>query len=286
MIDYLNRELSWIDFNARVLAEACSSTVPLLERLKFIGIVSSNFDEFFMVRVAGLQEIYKSGHPSGDSNESGGLPAETLLGAIVQKTRVLFDIQEAVLNAEILPQLKAQGLIYRKPEECSEAQQRFLEEYFYRHLYPIIEPQLSDDEQSLADSVANVQLHVGFLLSDDAGKQDRLAIVPVPEVPRFVFLSPDGGLEPAKGKTDLSEDDAAVSKSENERLIDERKKSSKKVEFVLIDELIRYFGGAFFSGCRITGTGIFKINRSASMTVLSKRWKKFLSGAAIRLWLG
>lgn len=267
MIDYLNRELSWIDFNARVLAEACSSTVPLLERLKFIGIVSSNFDEFFMVRVAGLQEIYKSGHPSGDSNESGGLPAETLLGAIVQKTRVLFDIQEAVLNAEILPQLKAQGLIYRKPEECSEAQQRFLEEYFYRHLYPIIEPQLSDDEQSLADSVANVQLHVGFLLSDDAGKQDRLAIVPVPEVPRFVFLSPDGGLEPAKGKTDLSEDDAAVSKSENERLIDERKKSSKKVEFVLIDELIRYFGGAFFSGCRITGTGIFKINRSASMTV-------------------
>ena len=267
MIDYLNRELSWIDFNARVLAEACSSTVPLLERLKFIGIVSSNFDEFFMVRVAGLQEIYKSGHPSGDSNEFGGLPAETLLGAIVQKTRVLFDIQEAVLNTEILPQLKAQGLIYRKPEECSEAQQRFLEEYFYRHLYPIIEPQLSDDEQSLADSVANVQLHVGFLLSDDAGKQDRLAIVPVPEVPRFVFLSPDGGLEPAKGKTDLSEDDAAVSKSENERLIDERKKSSKKVEFVLIDELIRYFGGAFFSGCRITGTGIFKINRSASMTV-------------------
>ena len=265
MMDYLNRELSWIDFNERVLAEACSATVPLLERLKFIGIVSSNFDEFFMVRVAGLQEIYKSGHPAAD--ESGGLSLETLLKGIVQKTRRLFDIQEAVLNTEILPQLKAQGLIYRKPEECSEAQQRFLEEYFYRHLYSVIEPQLSDDEQSLADSVANVRLHIGFLLSDDAGKQDRLAIVPVPEVPRFVFLSPEGGLEPAKGKTDLSEDDAAVSKSENKRLIDGRKKSSKKVEFVLIDELIRYFGAAFFSGCRITGTGIFKINRSASMTV-------------------
>ena len=217
-----------------------------------------------MVRVAGLQELYKSGHPPADADD---WPVETLLEAIVQKTRILFDIQEAVLNTEILPQLKTQGLIYRKPEECSKVQQRFLEDYFYRHLYPIIEPQLSDDEQALADSVANVRLHVGFLLSDDTGKQDRLAIVPVPEVPRFVFLSPDGGLEPAKGKTDLSEDDAAVSKSENERLIDERKKSSKKVEFVLIDELIRYFGGAFFSGCRITGTGIFKINRSASMTV-------------------
>ena len=235
MMDYLNRELSWIDFNERVLAEACSSAVPLLERLKFIGIVSSNFDEFFMVRVAGLQELYKSGHPS---DESGGLSPETLLKGIVQKTRRLFDIQEAVLNTEILPQLKTQGFIYRKPEECSEAQQHFLEDYFYRHLYPVIKPQLSDDEQALADSVANVRLHIGFLLSDDAGKQDRLAIVPVPEVPRFVFLSPDGGVAPVK-----------------------------KVEFVLIDELIRYFGGAFFSGCRITGTGIFKINRSASMTV-------------------
>ena len=264
MMDYLNRELSWIDFNERVLAEACSSAVPLLERLKFIGIVSSNFDEFFMVRVAGLQEFYKSGHPS---DESGNLSVETLLKGIVQKTRRLFDIQEAVLNTEILPQLKTQGLIYRKPEECSKVQQRFLEDFFYRHLYPIIQPQLSDDEQALADSVANVRLHVGFLLSDDTDKQNRLAIIPVPEVPRFVFLSPDGGLASAKGEIDLSEEGAAVLKDEYEPPINGRKKSAKKVEFVLIDELIRYFGGAFFSGCRITGTGIFKINRSASMTV-------------------
>lgn len=231
MMDYLNRELSWIDFNERVLAEACSSSVPLLERLKFIGIVSSNFDEFFMVRVAGLQEFYKSGHPPADADD---WPVETLLEAIVQKTRVLFDIQEAVLNTEILPQLKAHGFAYCKPEECSEVERRFLKEYFYRHLYPIITPQVSENEQALADSVANVRLHVGFLLSDDAGGQDRLAIVPVPSAPRFVFLQSD---------------------------------PAKKVRFVLIDELIRYFGGAFFPGCRITGTGIFKINRSASMTV-------------------
>ena len=231
MMDYLNRELSWIDFNERVLAEACSSSVPLLERLKFIGIVSSNFDEFFMVRVAGLQEFYKSGHPPADADD---WPVETLLEAIVQKTRVLFDIQEAVLNTEILPQLKAHGFAYCKPEECSEAERRFLEDYFYLHLYPIITPQVSENEQALADSVANVRLHVGFLLSGDAGGQDRLAIVPVPSAPRFVFLQSD---------------------------------HAKKVRFVLIDELIRCFGGVVFPGCRITGTGIFKINRSASMTV-------------------
>ena len=259
-MDYLNRELSWIDFNARVLAEACSSSVPLLERLKFIGIVSSNFDEFFMVRVAGLQELYKSGHPSDNSNESGGLSAETLLGAIVQKTRVLFDIQETVLNTEILPQLKENGLIYRKPEECSEVQRLFLKDYFDRRLYPIIEPQLSGDEQSLADSVANVQLHVGFLLADNAGAQDRLAIVPVPDFPRFVFLSPDDEAGQPKTKAKPPKRDAEPPAHGADSFVN-------KAEFVLIDELIRYFGGAFFPGSRITGTGIFKINRSASMTV-------------------
>lgn len=249
MMDYLNRELSWIDFNERVLAEACSATVPLLERLKFIGIVSSNFDEFFMVRVAGLQEIYKSGRPS---EESGGLSAEALLKAIVEKTRRLFDIQETVLNTEILPQLKARGLIYRKPEECSPKQQRFLQEYFYQNLYPDIKPRLSDDEQSLADSVENVHLYVGFLLSDGKGTQDRLAIISVPEEPRFVFLSPEDAALPKEGYQPPPED---------------CKNHAKKVEFVLTDELIRYFGAAVFPDTRITGTGIFKINRSASMTV-------------------
>lgn len=275
MMDYLNRELSWIDFNERVLAEACSSSVPLLERLKFIGIVSSNFDEFFMVRVAGLQEFYKSGHPPADADD---WPVETLLEAIVQKTRVLFDIQEAVLNTEILPQLKAHGFAYCKPEECSEAERRFLKDYFYRHLYPIITPQVSENEQALADSVANVRLHVGFLLSGDAGGQDRLAIVPVPSAPRFVFLQSEAGPEHERPKSEresLSDNEGAVSKGEHESpkrdinspVNGEINNPAKKVRFVLIDELIRYFGGAFFPGCRITGTGIFKINRSASMTV-------------------
>ena len=275
MMDYLNRELSWIDFNERVLAEACSSSVPLLERLKFIGIVSSNFDEFFMVRVAGLQELYKSGHPS---NELGNLSAEILLKGIVQKTRRLFDIQEAVLNTEILPQLKAHGFAYCKPEECSESERRFLADYFYRRLYPIITPQVSENEQALADSVANVRLHVGFLLSGDAGGQERLAIVPVPSAPRFVFLQSEAGPEHERPKSEresLSDNEGAVSKGEHESpkrdinspVDGEINNHAKKVRFVLIDELIRYFGGAFFPGCRITGTGIFKINRSASMTV-------------------
>ena len=266
-MDYLNRELSWIDFNARVLEEACSGSVPLLERLKFIGIVSSNFDEFFMVRVAGLQELYKSGHVS-TVPDTGSYSPKALLEAIVQKTRVLFDIQEAALNTEILPRLKREGLIYRKPEECSAAQQRYLESYFYRHLYPNLMPQLSDDEHELADSVVNVQLHIGFLLADSAGGKDRLAIIPVPEdIPRFVFLPPDASAPYGDGAVPDTPD-APVPAAHNTANPDNRKKSSvKKTAFVLIDELIRYFGGVFFPGDTVTGTGIFKINRSASMTI-------------------
>ena len=249
-MDYLNRELSWIDFNARVLAEACSHTVPLLERLKFIGIVSSNFDEFFMVRVADLQELYKRGRAPLDS---AGWSTETLLEAIVQKTRVLFDIQEEILNDDILPQLKVHGLLYCKPEECLPEHQQFLSQYFYQHVYPLLHIQRLDDEHALADTVTNVQLHIGFLLSEDAEAPDKLAIIAVPDAPRFVFL-------PVEEPPADTMQDTTVS-------IEQTATNRKKRAFVLLDELIRYFGPVLFSGCKITGTGIFKINRSASMTV-------------------
>lgn len=234
-MQYLNRELSWIDFNERVLTEACSNTVPLLERLKFIGIVSSNFDEFFMVRVAALHELRRQNASVTDSDT---LSAEELLGLIVRKTRVLFNIQEAVLNNEILPQLKEHGFIYRKPEECTAAQQGFLEDYFFHHLYPLIKIEPYEDENELADSVANVRLHAAFLLSDKRVNNTRLAIIQIPDIPRFIFL-PNADAE----------------------------KNTQKIEFVLIDELIRCLGAALFSGYRIVGSSIFKINRSATMTV-------------------
>ena len=263
-MDYLNRELSWIDFNERVLLEACSDNVPLLERLKFIGIVSSNFDEFFMVRVAGLQEYYKSGH---NDPEISPLPTEALLEAIVQKTRRLFNIQEAVLNTEILPQLKDAGLVYCKPENCSSVQQQFLADYFYHHIYPVLKLQRSDDEHALVDSVVNVQLHLAFLLANTDGGEDRLALITVPDMPRFIFL-PDELLQTDYAASSLpgcnhSEQQVFQPTAEANR----KKQKPKRKAFVLLDELIRYFGSALFSGCTITGTGIFKINRSASMTI-------------------
>lgn len=244
-MEYLNRELSWIDFNARVLEEACSALVPLLERLKFIGIVSSNFDEFFMVRVAGLQEFYKAERAAHACDD---YTTEMLVSAIVEKTRKLFDIQETVLNTEILPQLKTHGIIYLKPEECSASQQSFLKKYFYHNLHPIIEIRRSQNERSLADGVSNVQLHIGFLLSRNKEDIHSLALIPVPNVPRFIFLH-----KKTKKQGHLSDKHNA--------------EPIEKIEFVLVDELIRYYAPVLFPDYKIAGTAIFKINRSASMTV-------------------
>ncbi|MGP1576668.1 MAG: polyphosphate kinase 1 [Treponema sp.] len=236
-MDYINRELSWIDFNERVLTEACSTAVPLLERLKFIGIVSSNFDEFFMVRVAGLKELFKSGTEAIDA---AGMTVEAQLAQIARKTHALFDIQEQALNTEILPNLKTCGLIYLKPEECTPAAQDFLKDYFYTHLYPLLKIEMLNNADDLADTVTNIQQHAGFLLqkkNECADSADELlALIQIPAVQRFVFLPED--IAPAHGTA-----------------------------FVLIDEMVRFFGPLLFRNYRITGTGIFKINRSASMTV-------------------
>ena len=232
---YLNRELSWIDFNERVLMEACSKTVPLLERLKFIGIVSSNFDEFFMVRVAGLQELFRRGE---DSQDVSGLSIGAQLDEIARKTRSLFDIQEHALNTEILPKLKAEGLAYLKPEECTIAKQAFLRRYFYTNLYEQLTPVVLKETADLADTVDSIQLYSAFLLADKRTGEETLAFIEVPNRSRFVFLP------------------ESAEKAENQR-----------TEFVLADEIIRFFGAELFSGFRVTGTSIFKINRSASMTV-------------------
>lgn len=233
-MNYINRELSWIDFNARVLQEACCTELPLLERLKFIGIVSSNFDEFFMVRVAGLKELLKSG---AEAVDAAGMTAEAQLAYIAQKTHTLFDIQERVLNTEILPDLKKCGLIYLKPEDCTPQVQDFLKDYFYAHLYPLLKIEMLNNADDLADTVTNIQQHAGFLLQKpDAPDGELLALIQIPAVQRFVFIP---------------EDTAAA----------------HGTAFVLVDELVRFFGPLLFRNYRITGTGIFKINRSASMTV-------------------
>src|SRR5262249_34209067 len=131
----INRDLSWLEFNRRVLEEAKDPGVPLLERVKFLAIFSSNLDEFFMVRVAGLKRRVKSSGTTSD-----GIAAKSVITAIGQTVRELTDEQHIFFLDSIVQQLAADGLHLLRAEEISREQEQFLEGYFQKTLSPIIPP--------------------------------------------------------------------------------------------------------------------------------------------------
>jgi polyphosphate kinase len=134
---FVNRELSWLEFNRRVLEEAEDPSVPLLERVKFLAIFSSNLDEFFMVRVAALKRRIHAGDQTPGSD--GLTPAETTK-AVAARVRELVDAEHHCFLGEIQPLLTAEGIRLLRPKEISDEQERFLEEYFRRTLLPVLTP--------------------------------------------------------------------------------------------------------------------------------------------------
>jgi polyphosphate kinase len=134
---FVNRELSWLEFNRRVLEEAQDPSVPLLERVKFLAIFSSNLDEFYMVRVAALKRRIHAGDQT--PGPDGLTPAETIT-AVAARVHELVDAQHHCFLGEIQPLLTAAGIRLLRPKETSDEQTRFLEEYFRRTLLPVLTP--------------------------------------------------------------------------------------------------------------------------------------------------
>jgi polyphosphate kinase len=186
---YINRELSWLEFNRRVLEEARDESVPLLERVKFLAIFSSNLDEFFMVRVARLKRMIAEGDQSLDPD--GLTPAQTLT-TISKRVHELAAEQHLCFLNTIMPQLSAQGIHLVRPEEMSGEQERFLEEYFQRTLYPIVTP-LAIDPGHPFPYLANRSLCLVVSLRPTLASrlpQTDLSIVHIPTqvAPRFIPL--------------------------------------------------------------------------------------------------
>ena len=157
---YLNRELSWIEFNARVLSEAENPDVPLLERLKFLSIVSSNFDEFFMVRVATVKRQLTLGKRS--SCPTGMSPREQL-DAIRKGVRELNERKYRVLLEDIFPALAKRGLVRVRPQEWDGDQKGFVRRFFRERVFPVLTPVRAQIDAPLP-SVGNLRLHAAFLL--------------------------------------------------------------------------------------------------------------------------
>ena len=126
---FVNRELSWLEFNRRVLEEAQDPSVPLLERVKFLAIFSSNLDESFMVRVATLKRRIRAGDQAAGPD---GLTISETLTAVANRVHELVEEQHRCFLEEIQPLLAAEGIVLLRPKEASEEQQRFLRDYFRR----------------------------------------------------------------------------------------------------------------------------------------------------------
>ena len=231
---YLNRELAQMAFNARVLAQAEDATVPVLERLKFLCIVSSNLDEFFEIRVAGLKEQIKYG-----SSVTGpdGLSARQAFKAVEQQAHALVERQYALLNEEILPELARQDIHFLRRTHWSPVQSEWVKDFFFRELMPVLTP-IGLDPAHPFPRVLNKSLNFAVELEgkDAFGRNSGTAIVQAPRVlPRVIHLP------------------AAVAGCE--------------YGFVFLSSILHAHVGELFAGMRIKGCYQFRVTRNSDLFV-------------------
>lgn len=227
-LNYINRELSWLDFDFRVLAEARDPRVPLLERMRFLAITANNLDEFYMIRVAAL--LRQVGEPMQAAHPDRMTP-KAQLAAIRQRSGELAAAQLHCLCDEIGPALQEQGvrmLFDREP--LAPQEEAACEKFFDRQLYPLLTP-LAIDPAHPFPYLSNLSLSIGVVLDDPAEPSQRVARVKVPSsVPRFFRAGPKGPFVPV------------------ERIIAER-----------LDRL--------FPGMEIVARGYFRVTRDADFDV-------------------
>ena len=188
---YINRELSWMEFNRRVLEEAQDAKVPLMERLKFLAIFSSNLDEFFMVRVGGLQQKVLAGitRSSGADKLSPLVQLERISQLVSELVHELYRI----LSSEVLPALNAEGIVFRRSKDLSDSDRKHLREVFRKEVFPVLTP-LAIDPGHPFPHLLNKSLNLAVVLKRPKQSEKLFAVVQVPAVlPRFVPLPAEKG---------------------------------------------------------------------------------------------
>jgi polyphosphate kinase len=223
---YLNRELSWLEFNARVLAEGASSEVPLFERLKFLGIFASNLDEFFMVRVAGLQA--QTQRTIEELPPDGATPHEQLV-AIRARVQALVDSAYRTWNTEIVGLLRRAGVVIVRPDELATAELAQLDERFLAEIFPVLTP-LAIDPGHPFPHLRNKSINLGIMFSREHGvKEPGFGVIQVPPMlSRLLPVRVDGA-------------DRA---------------------FVLLEDVIARHAKDFFPAARLRGTYPFRVTRN------------------------
>ncbi|HYL88007.1 MAG TPA: polyphosphate kinase 1 [Burkholderiales bacterium] len=231
---FVNRELGQLAFNRRVLAQAADEAVPLLERLRFITIVSSNLDEFFEIRVAGLKESIKLGlHDSGPDARS----SAEVFEAVSKETHALVADQYKLLNETVLPTLAAEGIVFPRREEWTNAQKQWIRDYFFRELLPVLTP-IGLDPAHPFPRVLNKSLNFAVELEgrDAFGRSSRAAIVQAPRaLPRLIRLP--------------------------------QAQAGAEYAFVFLSSILHAHVGELFSGMNVLGCYQFRVTRNSDLFV-------------------
>lgn len=255
---FLNRELSWIEFNKRVLEEAKDATQPLLERLKFLSIFSNNLDEFFMIRVAGLKRQVKS---KVNELTTDGMSAQQQRDKIFATLTPLINEQHKIFNEEIIPGLAQNGIKFFKYNELQEEERALVDNYFEDEIFPVLTP-LAIDNVHPFPNLINRSLALAILLEDperiDAG--EKVCVIQIPNnISRFYSL-----------------------KNENEH------------NFILLEEIIKANAEKLFIGMKAIDCFAFRITRNADLeleeeeaadllTLIEEEVKKRRLGILVRL---
>jgi polyphosphate kinase len=228
----LNRELSWLEFNYRVLEEALDRSQPLLERLKFLSIFSTNLDEFFMIRVSGLKQQIES--KVTELSPDGLMPAAQLKG-VNQRLRPMVAEQMRCIREEILPALAAEGITITPYRALSDHQRRALNDYFLENVFPVLTPQAVDPSHRFP-YISNLSLNLGMMIEQSDNSSTMLTNAPSfirvkvpPIVPRLVPVGDSG------------------------------------TEFTLLEELIAANTEALFPGVRVGTCHAFRVTRDADI---------------------
>lgn len=227
---FFNRELSWLEFNTRVLEEAQDLKNPLFERLKFLAITASNLDEFFMVRVASLNDQIIAGYSKKDS--AGLLPKEQLDKITLRVHELVSEKYNTYLRS-LIPALKKEDIYFKRPKNLTDEQRNFVEKYFFNQIYPVLTPMVVDKSRPFP-LILNKSLNIAILLRGNEDVEPVFATVQVPSVlDRFILLP-----------------------CEND-----------KKEFILLEDIIKIHMDMLFIGHEILDMACYRITRNADLSI-------------------
>ena len=246
---FINRELSWLEFNARVLEEAQDENTKLLERLKFLAIFASNLDEFFMVRVAGLRE-QAFGEMSPQDVPADGLGALSQLQNIAIRTQQLVAQQYECWNQSICPELDKEGIKILESDDLRGKQRKSLDKFFAQRVFPVLTP-MAIDPSHPSPRFHNRGLYLAAMLQRQTGigPEELLAVVQLPQVlPRFIPLDP-----------------------------------GNREDFVLLEDLVATRLPELFGGYEILDHATFRVTRDMDIDLLEQEGDDLMQAIESRL---